>query len=92
MGTTLLSHLVEQCYALLSSAESVLGYSWEDAMRFRLLKENGKRGRLVMWVVLRNSVIFGTLTLRQFAYISILNQASGRTRSDVTQYPVFRLS
>jgi hypothetical protein len=32
------------------------------------------------------------LTLHQFAYISILNQGSGRTRSDVTQYPVFRQS
>lgn len=45
-----------------------------------------------MWALLSDSVIFGTLTLQQFAYISILNQASGRTRSDVTQYPVFRLS
>ena len=39
-----------------------------------------------------NSDIFGALTVHQFAYISILNQASGRTRSDVTQYPVFRSS
>ena len=26
----------------------------------------------------------------QFAYLSILNQISGRTPSDATQYPVFR--
>jgi len=45
-----------------------------------------------MWVVLSDLVIFGALTLYQFAYISILNQGSGRTRSDVTQYPVFRQS
>jgi hypothetical protein len=30
------------------------------------------------------------LTCRQFAYLSIINQTSGRTPSDVTQYPVFR--
>ena len=61
-------------------------------MKSRPLRENGKRGRLVMWVVLSDLVIFGALTLYQFAYISILNQGSGRTRSDVTQYPVFRQS
>ena len=27
----------------------------------------------------------------QFAYLSILNQISGRTPSDATQYPVFRM-
>lgn len=61
-------------------------------MKFRLLRENGKRGKLVMWVVLSDLVSFRAFTLHQFAYISILNQASGRTRSDVTQYPVFRSS
>ncbi|CAG8749385.1 4126_t:CDS:1, partial [Acaulospora colombiana] len=30
-----------------------------------------------------------TRELSNFAYLSILNQASGRTRCDVTQYPVF---
>lgn len=28
----------------------------------------------------------------QFTYLSILNQISGRTPSDATQYPVFRMS
>ena len=30
--------------------------------------------------------------LLQFTYLSILNQISGRTPSDATQYPVFRMS
>lgn len=29
-------------------------------------------------------------TYSQFTYLSILNQVSGRTPSDATQYPVFR--
>lgn len=31
-----------------------------------------------------------SLSQEQFAYLSILNQASGRTPGDATQYPVFR--
>lgn len=30
------------------------------------------------------------INLIQFTYISILNQLSGRTPSDATQYPIFR--
>lgn len=32
------------------------------------------------------------LLLLQFAYLSMLNQISGRTPSDATQFPVFRMS
>ncbi len=32
----------------------------------------------------------GLMLLLKFTYISILNQISGRTPSDATQYPVFR--
>lgn len=34
--------------------------------------------------------LISTLTLNQFGYLSILNQLSGRTPNDATQYPVFR--
>jgi hypothetical protein len=32
------------------------------------------------------------LLFLQFAYLSMLNQISGRTPSDATQFPVFRMS
>ena len=39
--------------------------------------------RFVGWFIL-------ALTIEQFTYLSILNQCSGRTPGDATQYPVFR--
>jgi hypothetical protein len=52
---------------------------------------NGRPEKSVTSVNLRRSRYLLTPFL-QFTYLSILNQISGRTPSDATQYPVFRMS
>jgi hypothetical protein len=43
--------------------------------------------RSLIITVLRNTL---TSVYHQFTYLSIINQTSGRTPSDATQYPIFR--
>ena len=50
---------------------------------------NGRPEKSVTFVNLRQSCYLLIFFL-QFTYLSILNQTSGRTPSDATQYPVFR--
>lgn len=70
------------------SSRSLLGFKPDDlatATRKWQAREISNASFLV-----DTSIYQVNMTQLQFAYISILNQVSGRTPSDATQYPVFR--
>jgi Beige/BEACH domain len=61
-------------------------------MSFRQLSGDGRPERSVTFDNIRLTAYVVFSPLLQFTYLSILNQISGRTPSDATQYPVFRMS